>query len=468
MGAFEEPGNRNVTADDAVETADEDIYEVPIEEDAHESVYRDMNRIKAETSTSDSGFDVPHAAGLVSKLRAQLEILEHNPKSNCLRVDEYNQGAQRGRTFQESSALLVVLGKIVASEGKHEGRDTDAAKFYAFAAALFSDLDISYRLGNSYYRMGNYTKAVDAFQTGLAGAAPVGCAGSTLPKCSSEKLPSSGPASRKLQRVSSVGNEPPLIARTWVNLGVAYEAQMQLPEATNAYKEALVLFPAYPAALKLHGGALLAQGRFQEAEQALAQATEMRVDFAEAWADLGTSRRWMGDHRGALTALTKAASLQGDMVVAQWNLVQALRDCAEYELAIKTCQHVLELQPTMWAAHIQLALCRVGLGQPPADVLQELQAAAALAPNSSSGVTSAIQQLGGNKSLPGGPLLAGSNPSPPLQKRNTQEDVSVTTSGDATPAKEIGLAAFTIELEPGKLIGMLFRWCFPLMMAKFR
>jgi Flp pilus assembly protein TadD len=55
------------------------------------------------------------------------------------------------------------------------------------------------------------------------------------------------------------------------------------------------MHPFYPKACKLQGGVLLALGRMAEAEKLLARAVEQSPDYAEAWCDLGTTRRWLND-----------------------------------------------------------------------------------------------------------------------------------------------------------------------------
>ncbi|KAK3257653.1 hypothetical protein CYMTET_33275 [Cymbomonas tetramitiformis] len=312
-------------------------------------------------------------------------------------------------TVESLQQMALLLGK----DGKHASKFDDVVKCLREAVKLRpDDLDIAFKLGVGYYKAAKYSEAAAAFRTGLESAntpdvTPVGSRNSS--RCSTpdgpqgnrppallvrEPSPSAATIDRRRSTPpgsakSAGGDTPrfdgitapkaPLRARCYVNLGVALEAQEKLEEAVEAYKGALSVHADYPAALKLAGGVYLALGKMSSAENALSRAVFLQPDFADAWTDLGTVRRWLQDPHGALKALLQATQLRPDGVIGWWSLAHAQRDCSVYAEALATLEKVLELQPSMWAAHVQQGLCSLLHGANSVRVLADLRAASSKA-----------------------------------------------------------------------------------------
>ena len=110
-----------------------------------------------------------------------------------------------------------------------------------------------------------------------------------------------------------------MLTSCWRSHG-ALTAQGKLEAARDEYEAALVTCPRYAAALKQLGGVQLARREFAAAEAALVAALEEQPGFTAAWADLGATRRWLGDLDGAITALQFAAFQTPDDTLVHWTL----------------------------------------------------------------------------------------------------------------------------------------------------
>jgi tetratricopeptide (TPR) repeat protein len=118
-------------------------------------------------------------------------------------------------------------------------------------------------------------------------------------------------------------------AQAQANLGEVLIRLGQGQSAAPHVDQAIRLFGRTPDAAYPHYLRAKIYTDEREAEKAaseLQQAVEIRPDFAEAWSDLGNSRRSLGDDDGALTAFRRAVSLNPNDAVAQCRLGSQLLD----------------------------------------------------------------------------------------------------------------------------------------------
>jgi tetratricopeptide (TPR) repeat protein len=88
-----------------------------------------------------------------------------------------------------------------------------------------------------------------------------------------------------------------------------------------------------------------ARSDFRKAADELQKALSIRVDFAEAWSDLGQTRKALFDSDGALTAFQRAAALAPDDWVAQYRLGEQYFLRHEPHLAVGPLEQAYRLNP---------------------------------------------------------------------------------------------------------------------------
>ena len=90
----------------------------------------------------------------------------------------------------------------------------------------------------------------------------------------------------------------------------------------------------------------------------LKEAVSLRPDFAEAWSDLGQSRKALSDDEGAFAAFERAVALAPDDAVAQTRLGSEYRNRGKAHEAVQHFQQAVKLDPENQTAlyGLQLAL----------------------------------------------------------------------------------------------------------------
>ncbi|KAK3277358.1 hypothetical protein CYMTET_14624 [Cymbomonas tetramitiformis] len=375
--------------------------------------------------------------------------------------DEVVQGAAVERAW----SALCEMGQVLLDEATHEQRNVEAAGCYKVALALRPEegLGLFYlsesrkpcpvwlRCGNLLYQAGQFAEAVKVFRYGLSLDR---CAVTSTQQYINEVLVAAerSHAGSDAEQLATPRMTP---ARGWddhltvlrakmnVNLGVALESEGRIAEAGDAYRSAIKIKPTMATAHKLLGGVYMEQGRWQEAEAALATAVELQPDFVDAWIDLGLVRRHVS-HPQATEALETAAGLRPDVVLAVWYLAMTHRDNGEYARSMQGFTRVLELRPSFWGAHVQHAVCVVLLedaegGMPRA--LADLMAAALKAHLGETEVTAALDALLRAPEAPTPPKASSSPRNLTLENDQAEEMCSAApenVAGDNQAQEEIG------------------------------
>jgi len=113
----------------------------------------------------------------------------------------------------------------------------------------------------------------------------------------------------------------------------------------DAARKCLRLDQDHKLAWNVHGNALFALNRVEEAIESFEKAIEIDDRFVEAWANLGRLHRESGSQEKAEEAIRKALSLNPDHAMALNNLGALLRDAGEIEAAIAQFEAALQLTP---------------------------------------------------------------------------------------------------------------------------
>lgn len=208
------------------------------------------------------------------------------------------------------------------------------ASFMKARDAQANDARPHFHLGNTLYSLGNYHKARECYMSALHAAETADNARSHL------------------------------IPQIHVNLGIALEGDGMLLSACEHYKKATTLSPRHYRALKLLGSALYGLGEYREAERALTEAISLKLDFADAHCDLGSTIHAIGDDdERAIREFQSAVDLKPDHMEALYNLGGLFKDIGRYRMAADMYAKVLVLQPNHWRAQLNKGVTHLGAGE---------------------------------------------------------------------------------------------------------
>jgi len=157
----------------------------------------------------------------------------------------------------------------------------------------------------------------------------------------------------------------PKHAQAYANLGAVILQDGDAQSAIQPLERAIRLFGTNPDAadpLYVRGKLYLADRDPAKAAEEFQRAVALRPDFAEAWSELGESRKNLNDDDGALTAFRRAVQLNPQDPVAQARLGSALLDSGQTHDAVSSLREAVRLDPKNQSAlnALQLALRRDG------------------------------------------------------------------------------------------------------------
>ncbi len=164
-----------------------------------------------------------------------------------------------------------------------------------------------------------------------------------------------------LSHLAAISVDPGLLpARS--NLGLALLARGRIPEAVQAFEDAVARWPQVASLHSNLGQCLCDLKRYPEAEAACLRALELDPEMAEAWSTLGNVLVGRREHAEAEIAYRRAVELRPHMAGGWCNLGVALfreNRTAEAEAAYV---QALALDPGLADAHWNQALVRLQRG----------------------------------------------------------------------------------------------------------
>lgn len=149
----------------------------------------------------------------------------------------------------------------------------------------------------------------------------------------------------------------PHTAEEWFEMGCAHEDSGRLPEAAQAYRQALAAGgPDKEAAFNL-ANVLYASGRKEQAVERYRQAVEIDHTFVAAWNNLGNVLTELGERDEAEAAFEKALEIDPANGDARYNLAELLEQTNRREQAREHFRRYLEHDSmSAWAAHARSRL----------------------------------------------------------------------------------------------------------------
>ena len=147
------------------------------------------------------------------------------------------------------------------------------------------------------------------------------------------------------------------------NLGNAYAAAGNWPDAEISYRRALEQKRNYAEGYYNLGRALSSQGKLEEAAQAYQHALPLRPNHAETCLNLSNILKAQGKLDEAAAACQRAISAKPQLVAAHNNLGNILLAQNRFEAALAAYSRALELKPDLVEAHHNRGLALLNAGR---------------------------------------------------------------------------------------------------------
>lgn len=144
---------------------------------------------------------------------------------------------------------------------------------------------------------------------------------------------------------------------------VEYEKEGSWVSASQAYREAVKIYPAYPDALYGLGRMALRLGRLDEAEDSLREALTLKPELYEAHNELGNVHFRREEYNKAAYEYKETLKQDPTDVIARYNLAKALRNLGDAKEALTQFEKVLALEPGYADCHYDMALAYEDLGK---------------------------------------------------------------------------------------------------------
>ncbi len=187
----------------------------------------------------------------------------------------------------------------------------------------------------------------------------------------------SGDARRARAEFETAANLDPELAPARVSLGLILVEAGELAAAASHLDRALKIlgddeeaaFPHY-----LRAKIYTQENQAERAAAELTAAVRLRPDFAEAWSDLGQTRKTLLDDAGALAAFQRSVDADPENAVSQYRLGAEYLDDGKVTEAVQHLEAAYRLDPHNQSTlnSLQLALRRDGQSERAASIRKEL------------------------------------------------------------------------------------------------
>ncbi|MBL8827871.1 MAG: tetratricopeptide repeat protein, partial [Planctomycetaceae bacterium] len=159
-----------------------------------------------------------------------------------------------------------------------------------------------------------------------------------------------------VQYISTALQLNPNSAMYYNNLGEAYRALEQLPQAKACYQKSLELAPGYGDALNNLGIILQNEGLLAEAEYCYRECLKTQPEQVEALSNLGTVLQSNALLNEAEQVFLQALRLNPNHAATHNNLGRIFTDRGDYLAAERSIRRAVELKPDLWLAYENLAI----------------------------------------------------------------------------------------------------------------
>ncbi len=210
-------------------------------------------------------------------------------------------------------------------EAYEEDNAEQAIVLYQKAIGIKPDDAAYYNMGNAYGELGEYQKAINAYQKAIE---------------------------IKLD-----------MHEAYNNMGNAYNELKEYQKAINACQKAIEIKPDNHEAYYNMGNAYNKLKEYQKAINAYKKAIEIKHDKHEAYYNMGNAYGKLGEYQKAINAYKKAIEIKPDMHEAYNNMGNAYNELKEYQKAINACQKAIEIKPDNHEAYYNMGIAYGKLGE---------------------------------------------------------------------------------------------------------
>jgi superkiller protein 3 len=123
-------------------------------------------------------------------------------------------------------------------------------------------------------------------------------------------------------------------ARPFLEAGEEYLREEKWPQAEEAFRQAVAVYPESAVAQSKLGVALARQGQLEEAISAFRQAVQLNPHYAAAYSNLGNVYREQGRVEEALRAYQQAVEADPDYWIAHQNLGGLYKELGRFSEAV--------------------------------------------------------------------------------------------------------------------------------------
>lgn len=139
------------------------------------------------------------------------------------------------------------------------------------------------------------------------------------------------------------------------NMGNALKDEGDLVQAIDSYKQALNIEPDYAEVHNNLGNALKDSGNLEQAISSYRRALQVMPDYAEAYNNMGSALKDKGDLEQARNSYTQALKIRPDYTDAAWNMVGTTELVEDAQVWVERC---LAMDQNYLNAKIQLCVVK--------------------------------------------------------------------------------------------------------------
>lgn len=198
-----------------------------------------------------------------------------------------------------------------------------------------------YELGNVYDELSRYTEATNYFEQALERDSTLADAHFKLGLIYHRK----GQHENAVYHLQQAEQFKTQFNRVYFRLGEILYLLQRYPEAEKQFKMAIEKEPNYLIPRYHLGLSQIAQGQTEIAQATLEKYTELTVDDARPYIQLGNIYKQKDDIQKAIAAYQKAITISIVETDAHYNLAYLYADQKEYAKAVQHLKTVLRLQP---------------------------------------------------------------------------------------------------------------------------
>jgi tetratricopeptide (TPR) repeat protein len=234
--------------------------------------------------------------------------------------------------------------------------------------------DAHYALGKSLVALGEFDKAIDAYEAARRHGVSSEKATRTLPLQLSEIYFKSALRAREQRRYQEAiaafqrslelapEGDPKKRARAHYGIGLCYSALRETEAARASFQQVISLDASYVQAYKALGDMHRRAREHRQAADMYSRAVSADPEFMEGYAGLARVQMDTDDLEGAVATLEKALGIDDGFAYGQLLLGTSMNQLGRHSEAVAPLRRAIEIDPSVAEAHYRLAEAYFGKG----------------------------------------------------------------------------------------------------------